>query len=141
MHDNHVEDPKELAKAVDAGFEHRDLDTSQIGKSMFIFSIFTVLSLAAGLLIMMLMYNVMGYGNPKVLADPAPRRQLPPGPLLQSNVTAKTDIRDLRVAEEKRLAEQGVDSKTGKAHIPIDRAIEIVAREGLPAPQVGGGTQ
>jgi hypothetical protein len=55
-----------------------------------------------------------------------------PGPRLQA--TPPTDLAKLKEAELRRLNGYGwVDRKAGLAHIPIDRAIEIVASRGLPA--------
>jgi len=44
--------------------------------------------------------------------------------------------------EEKRLNEYGwVDRNAGVAHIPIERAIDILARSGLPSPAAGPASQ
>ena len=65
-------------------------------------------------------------GSP--LAD---TREAAPGPRLQADPT--TDIEALRAGEEKRLNGFGwIDRAQGIAHIPIDRAIDIVAERGLP---------
>ena len=55
-----------------------------------------------------------------------------PGPRLQA--MPPTDFVKLKEAELRRLNGYGwVDQKAGIAHIPIDRAIDIVASNGLPA--------
>jgi hypothetical protein len=58
----------------------------------------------------------------------------PPGPLLQAR--PESELAVLRAREEARLEGWGwVDRGAGVAHVPIDRALEAVAREGLaPAP-------
>lgn len=65
-------------------------------------------------------------GSP--LAD---TREPAPGPQLQADPT--TDIENLRASEAQRLNGFGwIDRAQGIAHIPIDRAIDIVAERGLP---------
>ena len=54
-----------------------------------------------------------------------------PVPRLQANPMA--EMVELREAESKRITSYGwVDKKAGIAHIPIDRAMDILARTGLP---------
>ena len=54
-----------------------------------------------------------------------------PLPRLETNELGQLD--DQRLAEEKVLATYGwVDQNAGIAHIPIERAIELVASRGLP---------
>lgn len=60
-----------------------------------------------------------------------------PEPRLEDN--ERTEINDTRYAEEGRLNSAGwVDEKAGVAHIPIDRAMQLIAQRGLPTqPQAG----
>jgi hypothetical protein len=58
-------------------------------------------------------------------------RRLPPEPRLQP--APVLDLRALRADERARLDTYGwVDRKAGVVRIPIDRAIDILARRGLP---------
>ena len=58
--------------------------------------------------------------------------ELPPEPRLQA--TPALDLARFRAREEERLGTYGwVDRPNGVVHVPIERAMEIVAREGLPA--------
>jgi hypothetical protein len=67
---------------------------------------------------------------PKFADDPGPF----PEPRLQAEPPA--DFAKVKAEELSRLNGYGwVDRTAGIAHIPIDRAIEIVAASGLPAPQ------
>jgi hypothetical protein len=67
---------------------------------------------------------------PKFADDPGPF----PAPRLQAEPPA--DFAKLKAEELRRLNGYGwVDRKAGIAHIPIDRAIEIVSSSGLPATQ------
>jgi hypothetical protein len=62
----------------------------------------------------------------------AAERELPPEPRLQE--TPALDLARFRAREEERLSTYGwVDRPSGVVHIPIERAMDIVAREGLPA--------
>jgi hypothetical protein len=60
-----------------------------------------------------------------------------PEPRLEDN--ERTEINDTRYAEEERLNSAGwVDQNAGVAHIPIERAMQLVAQRGLPTtPQAG----
>ena len=67
---------------------------------------------------------------PRPLAETLP--SLPPEPRLQPN--PGIDLKQLRRTEDGRLNSYGwVDRSAGTAHIPVDRAMEIVAQKGLPA--------
>lgn len=60
-----------------------------------------------------------------------------PQPRLESN--ERRQLNDVRRGEEETLNSYGwVDQKAGVVHIPIDRAMELVAQRGLPVrPQEG----
>lgn len=67
---------------------------------------------------------------------PVPRlaqeREATPGPRLQ--VDANKELRQLRAGEEAVLNSYGwVDKDSGIVRIPIQRAMEILAKKGLPA--------
>lgn len=71
--------------------------------------------------------------------DPAPspileanQRRQPPGPNLQT--TPEKDLATMRAGEEARLHSYGwIDQGQGVVHIPIERAIEILAERGATA--------
>jgi hypothetical protein len=60
-----------------------------------------------------------------------------PEPRLEVN--ERTEIGDFRLQEADRLNTYGwVDQKAGVVHIPIDRAMQLIAQQGLPVlPQSG----
>ena len=60
-----------------------------------------------------------------------------PQPRLETKETMEID--DFRLQEEKTLNSYGwVDQQAGVVHIPIDRAMQLLAQRGLPTrPQVG----
>ncbi|MGE5277937.1 MAG: hypothetical protein ACM3SU_13150 [Acidobacteriota bacterium] len=65
-------------------------------------------------------------------------KRLPPLPRLQ--VHATRHLREFRSAEEERLSTYGwMDRATGTVHIPIERAMDLVAKRGVaPLPAPGG---
>lgn len=127
MHTNHKrEDP-----LVEMGYEVRDIDMPKIKKTVYIFfgfAIFCIVFAGVALLIMDPGYirGESGYQTP-------PRIPPAPNPLVQTNVTAKTDIIDMRRKEFADLTSTGyVNPEKTKVHIPIDRAIDIMAQRGVP---------
>jgi hypothetical protein len=54
-----------------------------------------------------------------------------PRPILEEN--ERTELNDFRLNEEEELDSYGwVDEKAGTVHIPIERAMQLVAERGLP---------
>ncbi len=92
---------------------------------------------AVSLLAMWILFGVLERQADR--RDPAPspiqeanQRRLPPGPNLQT--TPESDLAAMRAAEEARLHAYGwVDESQGIAHIPIERAMEILAQRGATA--------
>ena len=69
----------------------------------------------------------------------ARQRQLPPEPRLQADPSL--DMQQLRATEERLLEEPGwVDQQRGKVRLPIDLAIEVLARQGQGAAVPGQAT-
>jgi hypothetical protein len=60
-----------------------------------------------------------------------------PEPRLEEN--ERTELNDVRYGEEQKLNSAGwVDQSAGVAHIPITRAMQLIAQRGLPTiPQTG----
>jgi len=62
-------------------------------------------------------------------------QHLPPNPRLQSDPFVELDL--LRAAQDAQLNSYGwVDESTGLAHIPIDRAMDLLVANGLPTTPV-----
>jgi len=103
--------------------------------------IWTALLLAAGtLLIVLLMWWLfVGLRHLEQATDPPPpalrevrERRLPPEPRLQSDPDG--DMLRLRADEDQLLTRPAwIDQGQGTARIPIDLAMEVLARRGLPA--------
>jgi hypothetical protein len=128
MHSKHPkEDP-----LIDMGYEVRDAEMKTIGVATGIFFAFVVVSFAIG-------FGIFAWLNPAILHEKTTQAPFmsnapkPPYPLLQTNITTKTDIKELRQGETAQLTTSAVlDAKKGVYRIPIDRAIDLVAQRGLP---------
>jgi hypothetical protein len=77
--------------------------------------------------------------NPLAANVPQDTRQVPPqypqtafpDPRLETD--ERTQLNSIRIAEEQKLNSYGwVDEKAGTVHIPIERAMELLAERGLP---------
>lgn len=87
--------------------------------------------------------------NPLAANVPKDTRQVPPqypgtafpDPRLETD--ERTQLNGIRIAEEQKLNSYGwVDEKAGTVHIPIERAMELLAQRGLPLrPQSGAQPQ
>jgi hypothetical protein len=87
--------------------------------------------------------------NPLAANVPKDTRQVPPqypetafpDPRLETD--ERTQLNSIRIAEEQKLNSYGwVDEKAGTVHIPIERAMELLAQRGLPLrPQSGAQPQ
>jgi len=67
---------------------------------------------------------------------PVPRlaREREPTPEPRLQIDAQNELRQMRAAEEAALNSYGwVDKDSGRVRIPIERAMEILAKKGLPA--------
>ena len=144
----HGTELKKPTPLTDLGYETEDLDPIKFGKGIMAMFTFVGICAAAGIGVMYLMSPTRFVGDPYV-ADPARRFPPTPSPILQSNITKATDMHDLRQKETARLERYEVkDGSSGTYSIPIDEAIDKLAKSGLPkTPDVGsnggiyGGTQ
>ena len=69
--------------------------------------------------------------KPEVMVSSNPRKE-PPEPRLQPKPVM--DLKEFRVGEEVILKSYGwVDPDKGIVRIPVERAMELVAKEGLPS--------
>jgi hypothetical protein len=128
MHTNHPkEDP-----LVELGYEHRDVNYKLLTRAILIFFGFTAFAFGVGLLIYNAIHPVQDRSTQ--LSNASRKRALPqaPNPLLQNNVTAKTDLMLMRQAEDARLHGTGTNEDGQTVHIPIERAIDLTLERGLP---------
>jgi hypothetical protein len=117
----------------------RDLDVRGI--------LWTAAYLAGGVVVICLLmwWLFLGLRRLETRADPAPPplaeergpQPPPPGPRLQAS--PDQDMIDLRAGEDRTLHQPAwIDPKQGIVRLPIDLAMDVVARRGLPA---AGATQ
>ncbi|RMG26722.1 MAG: hypothetical protein D6724_01265 [Armatimonadetes bacterium] len=125
----------------DARYETQDVLTPKVAKGFFlILTIGVIMSiLAMGALLKWFVHTA----EPTRPTDPnvaAEGMSLPAGPRLQP--APGTDMQELAAKQKNRLEKYGnVDEN--HVHIPIERAMDLVLREGLPArqPVEAGGKQ
>ncbi len=115
-----------------AHYETRDASTR--GLVMFGISLFATLVVIAALTAWVFGY----FAKSQSLGPPASPfenvRVLPPQPRLQVN--PRQDLQRLREDENAELDNYGwLDQKNGIVHIPIARAMDLVAQRGVPARQ------
>ena len=114
------------------GYEKSDLSVKAIG----VFGAILTLVLVLAIVSMAWMFGLFAAREERQDAPPSPLATAgsgPPQPLLQ--VDAPRDLKELRAAEDARLASYGwVDKQAGLARIPIDRAMALLAERGLPSP-------
>ena len=122
------------APAPDGGFD-RDLDV----KSVVSFGIGLGLTM---IVVLALVWLLLAHWKTRQNArDPRPPpmaeanvKRLPPEPRLQSDPVR--DMEELRAREDSVLGSYGwVDRPAGLGRITIDRAIDLVLEQGLPAPR------
>lgn len=124
--DSHL-DPDEDA-LVELGYETEDVEYKTLGRSVGYFFAFVAFCGVAGVVIFGSFIGWDKLFHPGQDTTPFATR-MPGGqnPLLQTNVTARTDIRDLRRDESAKLNDppSWEDKDKGVVRIPIDKAIDL----------------
>jgi len=134
MRTDHHLDPDEDA-LVKMGYEVEDVQFKALGKSVIWFFGFVFFCGLAGYLIFGYYIGFDKLKNPPENTSPFVSRIPPsPNPLLQTNETARSDIRDLRAKENESLfgKPSWIDRKNGIARIPIDQAIDLYLAKVAP---------
>lgn len=131
---------EELARSVAVGHEISDTGTGPMVYGTFIVALLLILAFAgmAGLLF------VVGQGanDASHVLEEDPARQLPPAPRLEQNPRVDGD-RIITEATERLESYGWVNQRAGTAHIPIERAMELIVEQGVnpfAAPAEGGAT-
>jgi hypothetical protein len=112
------------------GYELSDLNPGLIA----LFGIGLVVAVALAVIITSLFMRYRAFQHARQ-ETPVPRlareREVTPEPRLE--VGAPNELRQMRAAEDAALSSYGwVDKDTGIVKIPVDRAMEILAKKGLP---------
>ncbi len=140
---------------------HADYERRDIGVAGVLY--FIIGLVFAGILVHFIVTGLFGFLNrkyeteqppvsPLVKNAPADTRRIPlqygndyqkylrenfPSPQLETD--ERSQLNDIRLHEEDTLSTYGwVDQKAGTVHIPIDRAIDILAQRGLPVRSQSG---
>jgi hypothetical protein len=114
------------------GYETRDTNT----RSVLWFAVILFLTVAATFISMR---GLFGYYSASQPLGPAAspfdsERMLPPEPRLQVNPAV--DLSQVRQSQEEILQSYGwVDKAAGKVRVPIDRAMDLLLKQGLPTRQ------
>ncbi len=116
---------------VGQGYELSDLNPGFIA----LFGIGLVVAVALAVIVTSLFMRYRAFQHARQ-ETPVPRlareREITPEPRLQ--VDASKELRQMRAAEDAALSSYGwVDKDAGILKIPVDRAMEILAKKGLPA--------
>jgi hypothetical protein len=111
----------------------RDLNVRGVAWTAILLAIGTILALFLS------WWIFLGLGKLEKASDPPPpalrevrERRLPPAPRLQDDPDG--DMLKLRAQEDQQIARPSwIDEKQGTLRIPVDLAIDVLARRGLPA--------
>ncbi|QEH39291.1 hypothetical protein OJF2_79060 (plasmid) [Aquisphaera giovannonii] len=106
------------------------------------FAVILTATIAAAQYVLALMMSHYGEEEARGKQAASPMLATPwevPGPRLQPDPAAER--LDVQAAQKEHLASYGwVDAKAGVAHIPIDRAMDVLAKAGLPDIKPGPAT-
>lgn len=110
------------------GYEVRDVDFKGLRKALFYFNAFVIGSAIVGYFL----YHYWAVAGFEAQKGKTVARQMPadPNPLLQDNVAVKTDIMDMRQAEDKDLTGPPMQLKDGSYRIPIEAAKQLLVQSG-----------
>ena len=113
------------------GYERSDLKPGTI--ALFGVGLAVVIGAAVVITSLFVHYRALQHSRQETAVPRlAGEREATPEPRLQ--VDAQNELRRLRVAEDAALNNYGwVDKEAGVVKIPVDRAMEILAKKGLPA--------
>jgi hypothetical protein len=122
---------RDVGTDVRRGYELSDLNPRFIA----LFGIGLVVAVAVAVIVTSLFMRYRAFQHVRQ-EIPVPRlareREATPGTPLQ--VDAPNELRRMRAAEQAALNSYGwVDKEAGIVRIPVDRAMEILAKKGLPA--------
>ncbi|MBS1708509.1 MAG: hypothetical protein JSS65_07270 [Armatimonadetes bacterium] len=138
---HHEEDDLNLLEKM--GYEGRDMEVGRKGQfgAVLLFVSLAVVTVACWAFIGLIDRTNTFSQPPRVVAE---RKVTPPKeyPVVQTGVTAKMDMVELRKLEEEKTTKLGwVDKDKGVAQVPVETAIKIVAERGLPTrPGAKAGT-
>lgn len=131
------EHPVDLGHQQEPHYQVSDVNAWAVGKFAIALILLAIISLAGVFALFRYFISSSGGPLPSILTgEEIDARKTPPAPQLE--VTEPLDLARQRAAEDKLLGTYGwIDEQNGVVRIPIDRAIDLVAQQGLPSrPQV-----
>jgi hypothetical protein len=138
MNEEHIEH----GRNPETEFEQSDLGAKGIFSFFIGLAVFGVIMhfVLSGMYDVLDHYEARHQPPPNPLATPIERRsrQVPPDTLMKFpeprlEVNERTELQGVILSQEQRLNSYGwVDEKAGVVHIPIERAMELIAQRGLP---------
>jgi hypothetical protein len=122
---------RDAAHPEEAGYELSDLNPGYVG--LFGIGLSVVLVIAVVVASLLIQYKTVQHARQDTpIPQLAREREATLGTRLQ--VDPKNELRQMRAAEDAMLNSYGwVDKDAGIVRIPVDRAMEILAKKGLPA--------
>ena len=120
----------ELQAAIQRGYETRDITIGPLIKWLSGLFVFTSLSAVITFGIYVVLSPIQTDDNTKQLTKA--QNRFKPEPLLQAD--PEVEIKTFRSSEDSSVLGYGKDEKTKKPHIPVERAMDIVAEKGIPIP-------
>ena len=124
-------------EAVERGYE-----PDQVSRPFVLYSTLgLVLLMALGLLVAYTVSRFLVVDVAGTTERPELSRSAPPSVGPKVTADQPEQLRQLREWEASQLNDYGWVIESDVARIPIDRAMEIIAKNGLPKPQSGGETQ
>jgi hypothetical protein len=129
-HDNPL-DERDLDLLEEMGYEPSDEPAaSPVGKYTALFFAFFALMVVVSFGFLQVVGRIEGFD----IKQNRERQLMPPKgtPLLQSNVTAQGDMVQIRKDEVAKLSGYAPIPEEGRFKIPVDKAMEIVVKRGLP---------
>jgi len=131
MHDDDLQLREDELRRL--GYDPRDVNIPVIRRAVIGFLTFSTAAVIAsiGIYVVLVPWHCAG---PQPTAQVPPTRIPPaPNPLLQTELTAKTDIAEMIKRQDAALNSFGwLEKSKGRVHIPIDQAIEMTLQKGLP---------
>lgn len=117
-------DPSVLAQM---GYEHRDLHAPSVLKVGFWFVVFV----GFGVFLSWVFFQIPGVVPKSTLTRSVTNNRPPVGtPILENNMNNTEDIATLRQGEQRQIEAVGpVESEPGFYHIPLDKALDMVATD------------
>lgn len=126
----HTKEPRE-DPLVEMGYEIRDVDFPKFRMAAIFFFGFAGVCAIIGWFMYMNRFWVFAVTPPQSEVGMKHAMPGPEYPLLQDNMTSKMDIADLRQRETTRMTSTGMNPD-GSVHIPVDRAMGLIAERGIP---------